>query len=372
MKILQLGKAYPPINLGGVETTIQLITEGLHANKVYCDVLGVNDKIVSDVNEHKYGKIYREALLVKAFSTLFSLSLIYRLWKIHKNYDIIHVHHPDPMSALALWFVNPNSKIVLHWHSDILRQKRLLKFYLPIQNWLLNKSDLIIATTLNYANGSKHLKPFLNKTQIIPIGIDEKKLKIDNYKVEQILNRYKGQKLILAIGRMSYYKGYEYLFNSLKYLNNNYRLLIVGVNHCDFKFNEMIPEKYLNKIDFLGRISDLDRNCFLAACDLFVLSSVYKTEAFAIVQVEAMAFSKPVVSTEIPESGVQWVNMSNESGLTVPIKDSLAIANAISSILENPKLYEKLSKGAFNRFKSEFTQDIMVNRLIDLYNHLTI
>ena len=106
------------------------------------------------------------------------------------------------------------------------------------------------------------------------------------------------------------------------------------------------------------------------ACDVFVISSIFKTEAFAIVQVEAMAFRKPIVSTEIPGSGVHWVNQNNESGLTVPIKDPVSLAGAINSILNDSLLYEKLSAGASRRYKNEFTQQIMINRLVYIYHGL--
>lgn len=370
MRILQFGKAYPPVNLGGVESTIQLICEGLVIENIYCDVLGVNNISRSVVEETKFGLVYRESLLFKAFSTLFSISLIYRLFEINKKYDLIHIHHPDPMSAFALWIVKPECKVVLHWHSDILRQKFLLKFFKPLQNWLLNRADKIIATTSNYAAESIHLNPFKNKLEIIPIGIDSSKLKIDHQRVQEILSQYKGQKLILAIGRMSYYKGYEYLVDSLEGLDENYRLLIIGSGRLLNKLQDRIPRKLKNKITFLGGVSDLERNCFLHACDILVLSSIYKTEAFAIVQVEAMALGKPVVSTEIPGSGVQWVNLNMISGLTIPIKNSVAISNAINTILGDSVLYKKLSAGALSRYNSEFTQEIMVKKIKNLYINL--
>jgi glycosyltransferase involved in cell wall biosynthesis len=374
MKILQLGKAYPPVNLGGIETTIQLINEGLHLENIHCDVLGVNNKFKTVETYLEHGVVYRCALLFKAFSTLFSLSLIVKLFKIHRNYDIIHIHHPDPMSALALWLVNPSSKIILHWHSDILRQKFLLKIFLPLQKWLLNRSDCIITTSPNYAFSSTHLSLFLNKIQIVPIGIDISKLNIDECKVNKILNCYSNKKIILAIGRISYYKGYEYLIDSVSKLNENCVLLIIGGGNDNYinKLLKNIPTEVKSKIILLGRLNDIDRNCYLAACDIFVLSSVYKTEAFGIVQVEAMALKKPVVSTEIPGSGVHWVNLNNISGLTVPIKNSKEIANAINSIIDSPLLHNKLSDGAYQRFQSEFTQNVMVNNLITIYNKILI
>lgn len=370
MRILQLGKAYPPVNLGGVESTIQLINEGLHKEKIKCDVLGVNYKFESVEEKLHFGTIYRSSLIIKLFSTLLSVSLIFKLNKIKNNYDVIHIHHPDPMSAVALWFSNSSNKVVLHWHSDILKQKYLLKLFYPIQIWLLNRADVIIATSLNYAEGSTTLIPFKNKIKIVPIGIDSSKLSIDPLKVKQILERYKNFKIILSIGRMSYYKGYEYLIDSVGLLKEDCKILILGGGKLAEKLKDRIPNGHHGKIEFLGNLNDLERNCYLAACDIFVLSSIYKTEAFAIAQVEAMYFSKPVISTEIPGSGVHWVNLNNISGLTVPIKDSKSLAIAINRILDDSNLYTRLAKGASNRYLTEFTQDLMIRRLIRLYKDL--
>jgi len=368
MRILQLGKAYPPVNLGGVETTIQLITEGLHNRQIKCDVLGSNDNFKSIVDIKEFGQIYREGLLKKAFSTLFSIGLINRLRKIHKNYNIIHIHHPDPMSAIALWLVRPSSKIVLHWHSDILRQKNLLKIYRPVQSWLLKRSDVIIATSPNYAQGSADLAPYLNKVVVIPIGIDQSQLRSDGKMVDKIKETYFGKKIVLTIGRMSYYKGYEYLIEAAGLLKGDVVLLVIGNGELEEELRS--KARYLidtGKIVFLGKVGDLERNCYLQACDLFVLSSILKTEAFAIVQIEAMALGKPVVSTEIPGSGVHWVNLNGASGITVPIKDSQRFASAITEIIENKELYGLLSVGAKNRFKQKFTQEVMIDSLLDLY-----
>ena len=370
MRILQLGKAYPPVNLGGVESTIQLINEGLHKEKIKCDVLGVNYKFESVEEKLHFGSIFRSSLIIKLFSTLLSLSLIFKLNKIKNNYDVIHIHHPDPMSAVALWFSNSSTKVVLHWHSDILKQRFLLKLFNPIQTWLLNRADVIIATSLNYAEGSSVLLPFKNKIKIVPIGLDNSKLCIDPFKVNQILERYKNHKIILSIGRMSYYKGYEYLIDSVRLIKEDCKILIIGGGKLSEKLKASIPSEHLGKIEFLGNLNDLDRNCYLAACDIFVLSSIYKTEAFAIAQVEAMYFGKPIISTEIPGSGVHWVNLNNISGLTIPIKDSKSLAIAINKIVDDSKLYNRLAKGAFNRYQTQFTQELMIRRLICLYKEL--
>jgi hypothetical protein len=74
------------------------------------------------------------------------------------EYDIIHVHHPDPMAALALFCSGYKGRVVLHWHSDILKQKVLLKFYMPLQRWLLKRAEVLVGTTPIYVKES----PLLN------------------------------------------------------------------------------------------------------------------------------------------------------------------------------------------------------------------
>lgn len=371
MRILQLGKAYPPANLGGVEVTIKLINEGLHKIGVNCDVLGVNDSFYSKKEVGPLGTIYRESLIVKAFSTLFSIKLIMRLYKIKNNYDIIHVHHPDPMSVFAIWVVRPKCKIVVHWHSDILRQKILLFFYKPFQNWILNKCDSIICTSKSYAINSMHLNSFIDKVSIIPIGIDRNSLEIHKPTIDQINNKFKDKKIVLSIGRMSYYKGFEYLIEAAKSFNSDVVLIIIGDGELKSKLEEKVQKYRLSeKVFFLGKVSNIERNCYLNLSKLFVLSSIYKTEAFGVVQLEAMAFGKPIVSTKIPNSGVDWVNKNLESGLTVQIRDSYAISSAVNLILNDNDLYLKLSKGASNRFLNKFTQAHMCNSIKFLYDNI--
>ena len=371
MRILQLGKAYPPVNLGGVEITIKLFNEGLHDRGIKCDVLGVNDKVFSQKEKFENGVIYRESCIVKLFSTLISVKLIYRLFKIRNFYDIIHVHHPDPMSALAIWVVRPKGRIILHWHSDILKQKKLLFLFKPIQNWLLNRSTKIITTSKKYANESIFLKSYLHKVVYLPIGVNINELVYSEELKLKILNDYIDKKIILAVGRFSYYKGYKYLIKSLMYLKDNYHLVIVGNGNLDEESKSIIDQFDLkNRVSIKGKLDDLEKNSYISACDIFVLPSIYKTEAYGIVQIEAMAFGKPIVSTKIPGSGVDWVNKNMVSGMTVEIKNSLELANAIHCILSNAELSNQLGRGAKSRYLKYFTKDKMIDDLIGIYKNV--
>ena len=371
MRILQLGKAYPPANLGGVEVTIKLINEGLHGLGISCDVLGVNDSFFSKKEVSLFGTIYRESLIIKAFSTLFSVKLIYRLFLIRNNYDVIHIHHPDPMSIFAVWLVRPKCKLVLHWHSDILKQSFLLILYKPFQNWILNKCNAIICTSIPYAENSLHLKAFINKVSIIPIGIDKSSLKIHKPTIENIRNKFHNKKIVLSIGRFAYYKGYEFLIEAVKDFDKDIVLILIGEGELKSRLQEKVIGLQLSeKVFFLGEISNVQRNCYLYMAELFVLSSIYKTEAFGIAQIEAMAFGKPIVSTKIPNSGVDWVNQNMVSGITVQIRDAKAISSAVNLILNDKNLYSNLSVGSFKRFNANFTQVHMSNSIKILYENI--
>ena len=97
------------------------------------------------------------------------------------------------------------------------------------------------------------------------------------------------------------------------------------------------------------------------------MSSIMKTEAFGIVQIEAMSCGKPVVATKIPESGVSWVNAHGESGLNVDPGNPEALAKAITNICEDEETYHKFSVGAKNRFFATFVSSKMIDKIIAIY-----
>lgn len=368
MKILQLGKAYPPVNFGGVEVVIQLLTEGLNDNNIVCDAMGVNDQYKYQEEGYKNGTIYRAKLIAKKFSTLWSFQLINLLREKSPQYDIITIHSPDPMACLALFIVNPKSKVVLYWHSDILKQQLLLRLYNPLLRWLLNRADMVIATTPTYRSDSEYLKSVIHKCEVVPIGLN-----IINSTIEDCerFRNFKGKKIIFSLGRLAYYKGFEYLILAAKTLPADFIIVIAGEGEEYGKLLNLIESNGLeNKVFLVGKVSEKEKDFLFYEAALFVLSSIYKTEAYAIVQVEAMARGLPIVSTRIAGSGVPWVNQHGVTGITVPIKDSNAIANAVCAILQDEALYQEYSTNAMKRYKALFTRDKMIDRLVNIYEKL--
>ena len=365
MKVLQLGKFYPI--RGGVEKVMWDLTSGLSARGIDCDMLCAELEKDEIIHLNERGRVICLKAWMKKAATMIAPKMISWLRKHKGEYDIIHVHHPDPMACLALRLSGYKGRVILHWHSDILKQKTLLKFYAPLQRGLIRRADTIIGTTPVYLKESPYLKDAQDKTVAVPIGIEP--ITFDPKLAKEWKDRYPGKKLVVSIGRLVPYKGYTYLIQACEHLDDNYQVLVVG----DGPLMENLPGEVQehgvqDRIKFLGYVEDNEMHALLAACDLFVMSSIMKTEAFGIVQIEAMSLGKPVIATKVPESGVSWVNADGESGINVPIKDPAALAGAIQKICSNPDLHQIYAEGARKRFLENFTIDKMIERTIKVYN----
>lgn len=370
MKILQLGKFYPI--QGGIEKVMYDLMCGLSKRvpDLQCDMLCVAaESQPSKIKINSNATLYCAKLNKKIFSTMISFDLISKLRRMQNNYDIIHIHHPDPMVALALFISRFKGKVVLHWHSDILKQKTLLKLYKPLQNWLINRADIVIGTTPKYINESPHLKSLKKKKIAIPIGIEP--ITFDNNIANNIRRQYDGKHIVFSLGRLVSYKGFEYLIESAKYLDESYVILIGGNGPLKESLQKQIDDNQLNnRVKLLGRISDDDLPAYYSACDVFALSSIWKTEAFGIVQIEAMSCGKPIVATHIPESGVDWVNEDGVSGINVSPENPKELALAIKEITKSQEVYDLYSRNAKQRFKAYFTIDKMIIQCKLVYEEL--
>lgn len=367
MKILQLGKFYPI--RGGVEKVMWDLTKGISSRGIDCDMLcaTLDEEKTIDFGEH--GHVFCVKALAKKAATMLSPAMVARLRRIAGDYDIIHVHHPDPMACLALMLSGYKGKVVLHWHSDILSQKVLLAFYEPLQRWLIRRADLIVGTTPVYVQNAPALKDVQHKVTYLPIGVED--VSKTPSCTPDLLEKLQGKKIVFSLGRLVPYKGYTYLVDAASYLNDSYHVVIGGDGPLREILEKQIVDSGLgDKVTLLGRVSDEELPAWYQSCSLFCLSSIWKTEAFAIVQVEAMSCAKPVVATSIPDSGVSWVNAHGVSGLNVPPEDPHALANAIMDICEEKTRYDDFCVNARARFETVFGFDRMIDGCIGLYQSI--
>lgn len=365
MKILQLGKFYPI--KGGVEKVMYDLMIGLSARKIKCDMLCATNEKKKTRTINPHAQLMCCHAWLQAAGTMIAPSMIFKLMAIKKEYDIIHVHHPDPMACIALFLSGYKGKVILHWHSDIVRQKSLLRLYRPFQKWLIKRADLIVGTTPIYIRESQDLQEVQHKTTYLPIGVDE--MLHDPIGAKRLEDIYHNRKIIFSMGRLVHYKGYSNLVKAAQYLPDDYVVIIGGSGILMPELQKLTEELGLqDKVQLIGFVRENEVPSYYTACKLFCLPSVQKTEAFGIVQIEAMSSSKPIVATKIPGSGVAWVNEHGVSGLNVTPGNPQEIAEAIQTIIEDEQTYQMFAEGARKRYDTYFTQEKMIEKAIEIYD----
>ncbi len=360
MKILQVNKLYYPW-IGGVETVVREISEWLNGKDEFAiDVLVCNDKPRRVVEEINKIKIFRASSFGVYLGMPISLDFLFLYKKIFKNYDLIFLHYPFPLGFIAYFLFSPKKNLVIWYHSDIVRQKLLEIFFRPFHLFAFKKAKKIFVSNPNLIKSSNYLKKFKEKCVVIPFGIDLEKFKLTEEmkkEIQEIKGKYKPP-IILSVGRYIYYKGFEYLIEAAK--NVEARFLIIGEGPLKEKYKKLIKKLNLeDKVFLIPPVENLVP--YYHACDLFVLPSITKAEAFGIVLLEAMASGKPLISTKIG-TGTSFININEITGFVVEPKNSKLLAEKIDKILENKELKEKFSYNSLKRVQ-EFSKEKFIERL---------
>lgn len=359
MRILNLTKFYHPYR-GGIETVCKNITDSNIEAGLTSDVLCANTVFKNEIDEVNGAKVYRSARILSAKSTSICPYMPSQLRKLIPEYDLIHVHFPDPMTALSLFLTKPNIPFIVHWHNDIIKQQNLMAFYGPLQRWCLENAKSIIVTTQTYFENSQDLLPFKDKVKIIPIGIPS-----DEPPKERSLSEIKN---ILTVGRLAYYKGIDVLIETAKLLPDNYHFRVVGDGELKELLQSKIEENNLShKVRLVGQKVGQELRDEFSKSDLFCFPSKLKAESFGVVLIEAMTHSLPIVACNIPGSGVPWVTQHEVTGLNVSPQNPQDLADALTKVLENPTLYKIYSQNSYRRFQEVFKLNQMMDKIWKVY-----
>lgn len=281
--------------------------------------------------------------------------------------DLVHIHVPNPGAALAFLLSGHAGKLVITHHADTLGRKTLRRVSDPFVARIMQRASRIIVTSSRYLASSAELAPFREKCRVIPLGIDAGHTATieDAIKIKELRARF-GERLLLAIGRLVPYKGFDVLIRAMKLVDAN--LLLIGSGPMAAELAALATKEGVKrKVSFLKRVDDL--RPYFAAARVFVLPSVTRAEAFGLVQLEAMAAGLPVVNTDI-DSGVPEVSVHGETGLTVPRGDVRALADAVQILLDQEDLRSRLGVAARARVEEEFTADLMAERTNLLYEEI--
>jgi rhamnosyl/mannosyltransferase len=227
----------------------------------------------------------------------------------------------------------------------------------------MTKADRIIVTSHRYLETSPELFEYRDKCVVIPLGVGETAFaRCDPEAVAEVRNRF-GNNMILAVGRLVPYKGFEYAIRAMRQVSGT--LAIVGVGPLEQQLRNLVTSLGLtHKVRFLGRVADV--RPYYGAAKVFVLPSISRREAFGIVQLEAMAAGLPLVNTHI-DSGVPEVSIHGQTGLTVPPADPDTLAAALQLLLADENQRLKMGQAARSRVRAEYSLERMVSNTASLY-----
>lgn len=365
MKILHIYKDYPPI-LGGIENHVRLLAEGQASRGHAVTVLVTNPAGTrSTVSQESGVTVVRAGRLATVASTPLSLALPWRL--LRERPDVVHLHYPYPVGETAQWLLHRGRATVLTYHADIVRQANILRIYRPILQRVLGRTDAIIIGSPPMRGGA-FLGPHADKLRLIPYGIPLARFRPPPAPPAGADVTAARTKRLLFVGRLRHYKGLDYLIRGLPRIDA--QLLIAGIGPMEAEWRALAgQEGVAAKITWLGEISDEALPALYRSADLFVLPASNASEAFGLVQVEAMAAGLPVVSTELG-TGTSYVNQHEVTGLVVPPRDSDALAAAINALLAGDARRAAMAAAAQERVAREFDADVMVGRVLALYDDL--
>lgn len=371
MKVLHVSKFFPPV-MGGIESVAWELVEGLNRQGITTQVLCAHHQAFGVHQQAPAGyDIWRTGSWARVLSTSICPAMPLQLARLARKVDVIHVHMPDPMSAAALWMLQPRAKLVVHWHSDVIRQRRALRLYEPLQRWVLNRADAVLATSPPYAGTSQALQRCAGKVTVVPIGISDNPQPNSTQVAQALRQRFKGKTMVFALGRMTYYKGFDVLIHAAARLPDSCAVMIGGDGELLAEYRSLVNRLGLaGKVHLLGKVLDHELKGHFEACDIFCMPSIVRAEAYGVAMLEAMVMGKPVVATNIEGSGVPWVNLHGLTGLNVSAQDPLALSEALNDLIADAPKRLRMGVAARQRYESEFRADQMTERVAGVYRRL--
>lgn len=378
MRILHLGKFYPPYR-GGIESYTAALASTCVAKGAFSAVLAhappgihrTEKKIIDDV----------EVILVGCYGqmlyTPISPALPWHLARLIRIFrpDILHLHMPNPSAFFAL-LIPSARKIpwIIHWHSDVPltmqnRQVQLAyRIYKPWEQALLLHSHAIIATSTPYRDSSAALSRWDEKVHVIPLGLAPNIPAFHTLKSPDVFSAKRIQ--ILAVGRLTYYKGFDVLLRALADIPEA-NLLLVGSGEQENQLRELTRNLGLEfRVCFAGSLDDTALVAAYANSDIFCLPSIERSEAFGLVLLEAMRARLPIVASAIPGSGVGFVVQDEITGLLVAPADVSALVQALRCLIKDSDLRSRFGEAGYRRWQQEFTLDKVTEQTLGLYREV--
>jgi len=371
-RVLQVNKLYHP-HVGGVESVVRTLAAGL-------DDRGYGTSVLCAVERGHGSRGTVDGVPVRRVSSLGTVRSVplaptFPAWAWHgrRDADIVHHHVPNPLGTASELLVPEGPTTVATYHSDIVRQSMALRVYEPVLEAFLSGLDRILVTSPRLLESSPHLDGRRGKCTVVPPGIDlgrfggpTRELDAERPGIGPLDDLpVPDEPFVLCVGRLNYYKGVEHLVDAMRSVT--VPLVVVGEGPRREALEQRARTHGIaGRVRFVGHVDEAALHALYERASVFVLPSVEPSEAFGIVQLEAMAHRTPVVNTDLP-TGVPWVSQDGETGLTVPPRDAPALAAAVSTLLGDDERRAAYGRAARERVEQHFTIERMLDDVAAVY-----
>jgi len=367
MRVLHFYKTYYPESMGGVEQAIRQMCVGTGKLGVTNEVLTLTRAKDNFDYEFEGHRVRRVPLDFEISSTGFSFGAFRALARLAEEADVVHYHFPWPFMDLAHFVARIKKPSLVTYHSDIVRQKQLLRVYQPLKHRFLQSVDAIIATSPNYLASSAVLDRYRDKTRFITYGLDKSIYPEPGQERMDYWRGQMGERFFLFVGVLRYYKGLHILLDAVA--NTDYPVVIVGAGPIETELKAHAARLGLKHVHFVGALDDVDKVALTKLCYAVAFPSHLRSEAFGISLLEGAMYGKPMISSEIG-TGTTYINIDGDTGLVVPPSDPQAFGEAMRTLWDNPALAEAMGKRAEARYWELFTSEQMARSYTALYHEL--
>lgn len=367
LRVLHVYRTYFPDTQGGLEEVIRQVCRNTKEKGIESRVFMLSDKPLPAVIEREEAQVHRFHRTFEVASCDVSIGSLSGFKRLVEWADVVHYHFPWPFADLLHLLGRVSKPSLLTYHSDVVRQKTLLRFYRPLMRAFLNKMDRIVPTSENYFASSSELGRYSGKVEVIPIGLNEDTYpRVSNEELTAVRERV-GEGFFLFVGVLRYYKGLHILIDALQ--NTSLQCVITGAGPIETELKEQATKLGLKNVKFLGYVSDSEKVALYQLCRAVVFPSHLRSEAFGVTLIEGAMFGKPLISSEIG-TGTTYVNADGETGIVVPPANTKALRGAMLKLDGDEALAESLGKAARSRYERLFTGRLMGERYAQLYKKL--
>jgi rhamnosyl/mannosyltransferase len=367
LRVLHFYKTYYPDSVGGVEQVIRQMCVSTGRLGITNHVLSLSRDQNLEPFDYEGHTVHRVPLNVEVASNAVSVQAIGALARMAAQADVVHYHFPWPFMDMAHFLARIDKPTVVTYHSDIVRQKALLKVYQPLRHRFLQSVDAVVATSPNYLASSAVLDRYRDKTRVIAFGLDKtsypvpEQARLDHWRARV------GQKFFLFVGVLRYYKGLHILLDAVA--GTDYPVVIVGAGPIEAELKAHAARLGLKHVQFVGAVDDHDKAALLDLCYAVAFPSHLRSEAFGISLLEGAMYGKPMISSEIG-TGTTYINVHGETGLVVPPSDHEALRAAMGKLWNDPRMAREMGQRAEARYWQLFTSAQMAESYARLYEEL--